>query len=91
MIRKVTPDVTPEEIIRRTRNLQLKWPRVTIKSTTLASNWGLAKDAPHASPARPPRSGDEREAAQIRDELQTILDPEYRAYLTRRLNELTRH
>lgn len=90
VIRKVSPDVTVEEIVRRARNLQMRWPRVTIKSTTLAFNWGLAENPPNAAAQVPARTGSDREANQIREELQTLLDPDYRAYLQGRLNELTR-
>jgi len=90
VIRKVSPNVTAEEIIRRARNLQMRWPRVTIKSTTLAFNWGLAENPPNAIAKVPAKSGADREATQIREELQTLLDPDYRKYLETRLNELTR-
>lgn len=66
VIKSVCPDVTADEIRRRASNLQLLWPNATIKSTTLAYNWGMAKNTPAQSPQA------KRDTASIQRELDAI-------------------
>lgn len=88
VIRAVCPNVTAEEIVRRARNLQLHWPRVTIKSTTLAYNWGRAANPPAPRSETPQEKRMRAEIAKLEQEIGTSVDPGYTSYVRARIDEI---
>lgn len=57
-IRKVSPDVTPEEVKRRAENYRSHFQDATLTANALASHWGRCKDAKGATASRPKKSSD---------------------------------
>lgn len=47
-IKRMSPDVTPEEIKRRAGLYRETWPNVTLSATALAQNWAKFKTKPNA-------------------------------------------
>lgn len=88
VIKGVCPNVTAEEIVRRTRNLQLHWPRVTIKSTTLAYNWGRAANPPAPRQETEKERKMRAEISKLESEIGTSVDPGYTAYVRARIDEI---